>query len=50
MVQALSDFRVRGVKTNIAFLERVMHHPDFRSGNSQFVYLLIFYYIAVTIV
>ncbi|XP_063685704.1 uncharacterized protein LOC134819615 [Bolinopsis microptera] len=33
MVQALSDFRVRGVKTNIAFLERVMHHPDFISGN-----------------
>ena len=36
MVQALDDFRVRGVKTNLPFLARVMHHPDFKAGNSQY--------------
>eukprot|EP00116_Pleurobrachia_bachei_P005257 sb/3465519/ len=29
---ALSDFRVRGVKTNISFLQRVMKHPEFSTG------------------
>ena len=30
--RALSEFRVRGITTNIALLERLLQHPDFRSG------------------
>src|SRR6185312_17389687 len=33
MDRALREFRVRGVKTNIPFLENVVNHPDFRAGN-----------------
>ncbi|MGA1862890.1 pyruvate carboxylase [Deferribacter thermophilus] len=33
MLRALSEFRVRGVKTNIQFLENVISHPNFLSGN-----------------
>jgi pyruvate carboxylase len=32
MDRGLQEFRVRGVKTNIAFLENVMRHPDFLAG------------------
>ncbi|ACL66550.1 pyruvate carboxylase [Anaeromyxobacter dehalogenans 2CP-1] len=32
MDRSLQEFRVRGVKTNIAFLENVMRHPVFLSG------------------
>jgi pyruvate carboxylase len=31
--RALREFRVRGVKTNIPFLENVVNNPDFRAGN-----------------
>ena len=31
--RALKEFRVRGVKTNISFLENVITHPEFQSGN-----------------
>ncbi|HVY92421.1 MAG TPA: biotin carboxylase N-terminal domain-containing protein, partial [Bryobacteraceae bacterium] len=31
--RALREFRVRGVKTNIPFLENVVNHPDFRAGS-----------------
>ena len=31
--RALSEFRVRGVKTNIPFVENVIRHPTFRAGN-----------------
>ncbi len=31
--RALREFRVRGVKTNIAFLENVVNNPAFRAGN-----------------
>lgn len=31
--RALAEFRVRGVKTNIPFLENVVRHPVFLSGN-----------------
>jgi pyruvate carboxylase len=34
MRRALSEFRIRGVKTNIPFLENVIAHPQFRSGQS----------------
>ncbi|MCB1106445.1 MAG: pyruvate carboxylase, partial [Cephaloticoccus sp.] len=32
MHRCLSEFRIRGVKTNIPFLENVVAHPIFRSG------------------
>jgi pyruvate carboxylase len=32
LTRALSEFRIRGVKTNMPFLENVIRHPDFRAG------------------
>ncbi|MCU9612238.1 pyruvate carboxylase [Caldibacillus lycopersici] len=32
MVRNLQEFRIRGIKTNIAFLENVMLHPKFING------------------
>jgi pyruvate carboxylase len=32
--RALSEFRIRGVKTNIPFLENLVAHPLFRSGQA----------------
>ena len=32
--RALREFRVRGVKTNIAFLENLVNHPAFTSGQA----------------
>ncbi len=32
--RVLSEFRIRGVKTNIPFLENVLAHPSFRSGQA----------------
>ncbi|HWB82950.1 MAG TPA: pyruvate carboxylase [Bryobacteraceae bacterium] len=34
MDRALREFRVRGVKTNIAFLENVVKHPEFQAGKA----------------
>jgi pyruvate carboxylase len=34
MDRALREFRIRGVKTNIPFLENVIHFPIFRSGEA----------------
>lgn len=34
MDRALSEFRIRGVKTNIPFLENVISHDRFRSGQA----------------
>jgi pyruvate carboxylase len=34
MDRALREFRIRGVKTNIPFLENVVNHPVFRSGRA----------------
>ena len=33
MIRALKEFRVRGVKTNIKFLENVINHPQFQEGD-----------------
>ena len=33
MDRALREFRVRGVSTNLAFLENVINHPSFRSAD-----------------
>ncbi|HHC29120.1 MAG TPA: pyruvate carboxylase, partial [Rhodobacterales bacterium] len=32
MDRALREFRIRGVNTNIAFVENLLHHPTFRSN------------------
>jgi pyruvate carboxylase len=39
MLRNLSEFRIRGIKTNIAFLENVVKHSDFLSGeyNTSFI-------------
>lgn len=39
LVRALKEFRIRGVKTNIQFLENVLTHPSFIKGevNVQFL-------------
>jgi pyruvate carboxylase len=34
MQRALSEFRIRGVKTNIPFLENVIRHEKFKSGQT----------------
>jgi len=33
MLRALREFRIRGIKTNIPFLENVVQHEDFLAGN-----------------
>ena len=32
MVRNLQEFRIRGIKTNIPFLENVVKHEKFRNG------------------
>ncbi|HID30232.1 MAG TPA: pyruvate carboxylase, partial [Desulfobacterales bacterium] len=39
MNRALREFRIRGVKTNIAFLENVLAHPTFASGQATVTFL-----------
>ena len=39
MDRALREFRIRGVKTNIPFLENVVNSPDFQSGNTTTSFL-----------
>lgn len=39
MDRALREFRIRGVKTNIAFLENVLDHPTFASGQATVTFL-----------
>ena len=34
LIRTLTEFRIRGVKTNISFLENVLRHPEFRSGKA----------------
>ena len=34
MHRGLSEFRIRGVKTNVPFLENVIHHEKFRTGQT----------------
>jgi pyruvate carboxylase len=34
LLRALTEFRIRGVKTNISFLENVLHHPEFENGKA----------------
>jgi pyruvate carboxylase len=37
--RALREFRIRGVKTNIPFLENLIHHPDFASGEATTTFI-----------
>jgi len=39
MDRALREFRVRGVKTNIPFLENVVNHPQFQAGEVTTTFL-----------
>jgi len=39
MDRALREFRIRGVKTNIPFLENVVNHPRFRAGEITTAFL-----------
>jgi pyruvate carboxylase len=39
MDRALREFRIRGVKTNIPFLENVVNHPRFRAGEATTSFL-----------
>jgi pyruvate carboxylase len=39
MDRALREFRIRGVKTNIPFLENVVNHPRFRTGEVTTAFL-----------
>jgi pyruvate carboxylase len=39
MGRALREFRIRGVKTNIPFLENVVNHPRFRAGEVTTAFL-----------
>ena len=34
MARALIEFRIRGVKTNMQFLENIINHPIFKEGNA----------------
>ena len=39
MDRALREFRIRGVKTNIPFLENVVNHPQFQAGETTTTFL-----------
>ena len=39
MDRALREFRIRGVKTNIPFLENVIHNPEFSSGRATTTFI-----------
>ena len=39
MDRALREFRIRGVKTNIPFLENLIPHPTFASGEATTTFI-----------
>ncbi|MFC0234593.1 pyruvate carboxylase [Vagococcus entomophilus] len=39
MERSLKEFRIRGVKTNIPFLQNVISHPVFKSGEAQTTFI-----------
>ena len=39
LLRALSEFRIRGVKTNIAFLGNVLQHPEFANGKATVLFI-----------
>src|SRR4029079_6107626 len=38
-VRSLREFRIRGVKTNLAFLENVLTHPTFEAGKAHTTFI-----------
>jgi pyruvate carboxylase len=38
-LRALSEFRIRGVKTNIPFLQNLVAHPEFQSGQATTTFI-----------
>ena len=39
VVRSLREFRIRGVKTNLAFLENVLPHPTFEAGKAHTTFI-----------
>ncbi|MFL2099388.1 pyruvate carboxylase [Desemzia sp. FAM 24101] len=39
MMRALKEFRIRGVKTNIPFMQNVIAHEEFLSGNAKTTFI-----------
>ena len=39
VIRALREFRIRGVKTNLAFLENVLSHPTFAAGKAHTTFI-----------
>src|SRR5450432_2312980 len=39
VVRALREFRIRGVKTNLTFLENVLNHPTFAAGKAHTTFI-----------
>src|SRR3954471_23547129 len=39
VVRSLREFRIRGVKTNLAFLENVLTHPTFEAGKAHTTFI-----------
>jgi len=39
MIRAIREFRIRGVKTNLAFLENVLSHPTFAAGKAHTTFI-----------
>lgn len=39
MLRVLKEFKIRGVKTNIAFMEKVIQHPTFKSGAAETTFI-----------
>jgi len=39
VVRALREFRIRGVKTNLSFLENVLSHPTFAAGKAHTTFI-----------
>ncbi len=39
VVRSLREFRIRGVKTNLAFLENVLLHPTFEAGKAHTTFI-----------
>ncbi len=39
MVRSLREFRIRGVKTNLTFLENVLLHPTFAEGKAHTTFI-----------
>src|SRR4029077_10875820 len=39
VIRAIREFRIRGVKTNLSFLENVLNHPTFAAGKAHTTFI-----------